>query len=279
MRAEHFSGPVTAAVIAVMALAAPGFGQGQPPPATAPTPAASGPEQGVPGQAPTGQRGAPQGHERFGRFVEHVDPTPRTPTGPTVKLPAPRATSETSLEQTLWGRQTMHRINPAQVTLQEVSELLWAAQGVTGTGSRRAAPSLGGAYALSALLVAGDVAGVPAGLYRYYPELHVIERVAEGDRRREIAPLCKFPNFANAPAIVVITGDESRMETVVPAAPAAHHTLAIEAGAASQNVVLEAVALGLGSAVVPDSDAAKLAKILQLPPHELPFVVVLISRQ
>ena len=129
------------------------------------------------------------------------------------------------------------------------------------------------------ILVAGDVAGLPTGVYRYYPASNELERLKEGDRRHDLAPVCKFRDLEKAPAVVVITGVESRMSGIVPAGLAAHHTVAIEAGAASQNLVLEAVALGLGTAVVSDSDEGKLVQILHTGPDERPFVVVVISRQ
>ena len=278
MKLTHRAAPIAVAVIAVMLSASWVLGQGQVPPIPAPGSQAR-PAQAPPGPPQPGQGYARQGREGRGRRGGAPRATPRTPTGPTVKLPTPRAKSELSIEQALWGRRQLRSATTGQIALEDAGQLLWAAQGITGEWGRRAAPSAGATYPLEVLLVAGDVAGLPAGVYRYYPASNELERLVLGDRRHDLAPVCKFDGIEKAAATVVITGVESRMAAVVPPGPMAHHNVAIEAGAASQNLVLEAVALGLGTAVVPDSDEARLVQILHTPPEEKPFVVVVISRQ
>ena len=278
MNFRYLSGPVAAVAIAVTLSAGVVCAQEQVPPAPVPT-ALAEPAQAPPGQFPPGQGYPRQGREGRSRRNGAPRATPRTPTGPAVKLAAPKAKSETSVEQALWGRRSLRSVTAGQITLEDIGQLMWAAQGLTGEYGRRAAPSAGGAYPLEVLLVAGDVTGLPAGVYRYYPASNELERLVEGDRRGDLGEVCKFRGIEKAPAIVVITGVESRMATIVPAGPMAHHTVAIEAGAASQNLALEAVALGLGTAIVPDSDEEKLAKILHAAPNEKPFVTVVISRQ
>jgi SagB-type dehydrogenase family enzyme len=265
--------------LALVSFASLVFGQAPAVPPFPPPAGQSGVAQAPAGQSPTGQGYDGRSGEGRGRRGGPARPTPKAPTGPVVKLTTPKAKSETSIEQTLWGRRSLRSVTAGQITLEDVSQLLWAAQGITGQWGRRAAPSAGGGYPLEVILVAGDVAGLPAGVYRYYPASNELERLAEGDRRKDLVGVSNFKDVAQAPAVVVITGTESRMSGIVPAGPAAHHTVAIEAGAASQNLVLEAVALGLGTAVVSDSDEAKLVQIIHAAPDEKPFVVVVISRQ
>jgi SagB-type dehydrogenase family enzyme len=280
MQHNHMAVPVAVAIIAVMLFAGSASGQGQVPPMVVPTPILAGPQEGSPPVPPPGRGAGRQGREGQGsRRGGWVHATPHIPTGLTVKLPAPKAKSETSLEQALWNRRTLRAVTVGQLTLEEVGQLLWAAQGITGEYARRAAPSLAAAYPLEVILVAGDVAGLPAGTYRYYPTSNEVERLALGDRRHDLGPICKFNGIEQAPAVVAITGVESRLSSLMQVGATTHHIVAIEAGAAAQNLALEAVALGLGTAVVPDSDEAKLVRILQTPPDEKPFVVVVISRQ
>ena len=281
MNSRHGSG-AAAVLVAMTWFAGTVLGQGQVPPFPSPVgqavPAAVPPGQPPAGQAPAGQGYGRRGGE--GRQGRGAGPrtTPRTPTGPTVKLPAPKAKSETSIEQALWGRRSLRSATVGQITLEDAGQLLWAAQGITGQWNRRAAPSAGGGYPLEVILIAGDVEKLPAGVYRYYPASNELERLAEGDRRKDLVQVCKFADIEKAPAAIVITGVESRMSGIVPPS-AAHHTVAIEAGAASQNLVLEAVALGLGTAVVPDSDEAKLVQLIHAAPDEKPFVMIVVSRQ
>jgi len=222
-----------------------------------------------------GRRGAGDGRQWRGPAT-HA--TPRTPTGPTVQLPTPRAKSDTSIEQALWSRRSLRSATKGQITLQDVNQLAWAAQGITGEWGRRAAPSAGAGYPLEVIIVAGDVDKLPAGVYRYYPVTNELERLAEGDHRKELASVCNFRDVEKAPAVVVISAVESRMNGLVQPAMT-RQTIAIEAGAASQNLALEAVALGLGTAVVADTNEGKLDRIVHLAPDEKPFVVVVISRQ
>ncbi|MGD1147016.1 MAG: SagB/ThcOx family dehydrogenase [Thermoanaerobaculaceae bacterium] len=228
------------------------------------------------GAAASGQEQAPPGRRSRSGFVP---PTPRAPTGPTVKLQAPKAKGAISVEQALWGRRSLRSATQGQITLEDVGQLVWAAQGVTGEWGRRAAPSAGALYPLEVLLVAGDVAGLPAGLYRYYGVQHVLERIADGDKRPELAQISKFQGIDRAPAIIVITGVEARTAKFFPNETVARQHIAMEAGSASQNLELEAVALGLGTGVVADWDEQKLLQALHTPPGEAPFVVLVVSRQ
>ena len=278
MNSRYRTGQAGAAVFAVVAsFAGVVSGKGQAPPVQVPpgpaSPAQVPPGQPPPGPFPPGQ--APQGSSRRGGYPR---PTPRVPTGPAIKLPTPKAKGDVSVEQALWGRRTLRSATAGQITLEDAGQLLWAAQGVTGQWGRRAAPSAGGAYALEVLLVAGDVAGLPAGVYRYYGASNQLERLAEGDKRASLAQLTKFEGIEHAPAIVVITAVESRALRVFPSEAVAHQHVAVEAGAATQNLMLEAVALGLGSAEVSDSDDAKLAQVLGLPSEEKPVAITVISR-
>ncbi|MCD4810892.1 MAG: nitroreductase family protein [Methanosarcinales archaeon] len=58
------------------------------------------------------------------------------------------------------------------LTLAEISQLLWAAQGITHPGGYRTAPSAGALYPLEVYVVAGNVEGLQAGIYKYRPQGH-----------------------------------------------------------------------------------------------------------
>ncbi|HVN74834.1 MAG TPA: SagB/ThcOx family dehydrogenase [Thermoanaerobaculaceae bacterium] len=274
MRLTHLSAPAAAAaaVIAIASFAASVSGQDQVPPPPVPAFQPTRP-QGQPRLAPQGQ--GSQGQGRRGRYIA---PTPRTPTGPTVKLPEPRAKSTTSIEQALWNRQTLRAVTPGPVALDDVGQLLWAAQGVTGRYARRAAPSAGGAYALEVLLVAGDVTGLPAGVYRYYGASNQLESLAPGDKRPAFSQITRFEGIQKAPAIVVITAVRSRTTQLFPTDEIADHFLSLEVGAAGQNLMLEAVALHLGTSIASDTDEKKLVDVLGTPADERPYMLIVVAR-
>ena len=194
----------------------------------------------------------------------------------TVKLPEPRAKSATSLEQALRGRRTPRAFSTAPVTLREISQLLWAAQGITGPWGRRAAPSAGGLCPLEVILVAANVTGLPAAVYRYRPVTHDLVRIGEGDRRPAIADACQFKPLAEVPAIFVFATVESR--TAKAYGGQAPKFVALEAGAACQNLALEAVALDLGCGMVVQFEVPKLAQAAGTRPDETPFTVLAVTR-
>ena len=107
----------------------------------------------------------------------------------------------------------------------------------------------------------------------------MIERLADGDKRSEFAQISKFRGIDRAPALVVITGVEARSAKIFPNETAARLSMAAEAGAASQNLELEAIALGLGTALAGDWEEARLTQALHLPAGERPITVVVVSRR
>ena len=194
----------------------------------------------------------------------------------TIKLPEPRAKSATSVEEALRGRRAPRTFGTAPVTIQEVGQLLWAAQGITGKYGGRAAPSAGALFPLEVILVAANVTGLPPAVYRYRPTTNDLVRIAEGDPRPQIADACHFQPLTGVPAIFVITTVESR--TAKSYGDRAPRYVALEAGAASQNLALEAVALGLGSGMLVESETAKLAQAVGVGPDEKPFTVLAVTR-
>ena len=213
------------------------------------------------------------------QLVATPGPTPVPIGTTTVKLPEPRAKSATSVEEALRGRTAPRTFATDPVTLGEVSQLLWAAQGITGKYSkfsRRAAPSAGGLFPLEVILVAANVTGLPPAVYRYRSETHDLVRIGEGDRRPAIADACHFQALAGVPAIFVITTVESR--TAKAYGDRAPKYVALEAGAASQDLSLEAVALDLGCGMLIEFEVPKLAKAIGTRPDETPFTVLAVTR-
>lgn len=105
----------------------------------------------------------------------------------TLDLPEPRLKSECSIEQALLLRRSGRSYAGVPLTLAEVSQLLWAAQGVTDRRGLRTAPSAGALYPLETYVLVSKVEGLPAGVYRYQPHQHGLVETATGDRRAQLA--------------------------------------------------------------------------------------------
>ncbi|MBK7517012.1 MAG: SagB/ThcOx family dehydrogenase [Betaproteobacteria bacterium] len=158
-------------------------------------------------------------------------------------LPAARTTGPLPLEAALAQRQSRRSFASQPLTAAEAGQLLWSAQGENRAGGGRTAPSAGATYPLVLYLVAGRVEGLAAGVYRYAPQGHRLAAPAPGDARSAVAAAARGQAWAaEAPAIVVIAAEPSR--TAARYGARAERYVAMEAGAAAQNLQSQAVALG-----------------------------------
>lgn len=177
------------------------------------------------------------------------------------------------LAEALATRRSVRRFGTQPLSLAAVGQLLWAAQGLSAAG-RRTAPSAGALYPLELHLVAAHVDGLSPGAHRYLPEAHALRRTDV-----EITPAALQSaalgqaSVGMAPAVVAITAVEAR-SAVKYGTPRAARYAAFEAGAAAQNLALQAVALGLASLVVGGFDDAAVRRALQLPDGEQPLVLM-----
>ncbi len=194
-----------------------------------------------------------------------------------IKLPAPHTSGQLAVEGALQQRRSLRSFGPAPLSLAEVGQLLWAAQGITDGRGRRTAPSAGALYPLELYLVAGNVTGLPAGVYRYLPASHELLPVVAGDRRQQAAAACRQRWVAEAPAAVALTAVFPR--TAKKYGERATRYVPFEAGAAAENLALQAVALGLGTTVVGAFDDAELAAALGAAADEQPLALVPVGRK
>lgn len=193
-----------------------------------------------------------------------------------VALPPPRPTSAVSIEMALGKRRSVREFADARLSLEDAAQLLWAAQGITHAEGLRAAPSAGALYPLDVYLVAGAVASLRAGIYKYEPNNHRLIHVVAHDKRAELASAAMGQGWiARAPAIVVITAVYRR--TRVKYAGRAERYVHFEAGHVAENVCLQAVALGLGTTVVGAFADAEVKRLLDLSEAE-PLLLVPVGK-
>jgi Nitroreductase family len=104
--------------------------------------------------------------------------------GAAIAPPAPRLDGPVSVEMALAERRSVRAYKPEALSMDEVPQILWAAQGITESSKGyRTAPSARGTYVIQAYLAAGNVSGPPAGLYRYEPKGHALVKLSGGIRR------------------------------------------------------------------------------------------------
>ena len=195
-----------------------------------------------------------------------------------VKLPEPRYDSDVSVEQTLLQRRSVRDYTGEPLSLQQVSQLLWAAQGITDRQGLRTAPSAGALYPLEIYLVVGDVENLVRGVYRYQPVGHALRRVLDGDLRAKLAAAALGQGCVKEGAInIVFTAVYER--TTQRYGERGIRYVHMEVGHAAQNVYLQAVALHLGTVVIGAFHDDQVREILSLPQQEQPLYIMPVGRK
>jgi SagB-type dehydrogenase family enzyme len=195
---------------------------------------------------------------------------------PGVSLPPPPAAGAMSLEEALAQRRSVREFVPGALTLEEVSRLAWAAQGVTRPG-HRTAPSAGATYPLEIYLVAGDVKDLSAGVYRYRPGQHRLEAVSDGDIRRQLADAAVEQKWVGDSAMVAVIAAVFE-RTTARYGRRGERYVHMEAGHAAENLLLQATALGLGATPVGAFHDAEVSRLLHLPSGEKPLYLIPVGR-
>lgn len=196
-----------------------------------------------------------------------------------VPLPAPCTDGDMSVERALAGRRSVRDYGDSPLTLAELGQLLWAAQGITDerTGFRTA-PSAGALYPLEVYVVAGRVEGLAAGVYQYAPRGHSLLRLAEGDVRPALFQAALQQSAVlSAPAVLVFGAVYSR--TAARYGDRAARYVHIEVGHAGQNVYLQAQARGLGTVAIGAFDEAGVKAALGLPAEVEPLYLMPAARR
>jgi SagB-type dehydrogenase family enzyme len=190
-----------------------------------------------------------------------------------ITLPPPRHRSDVSLEETLVRVKSVRRYSSQALTLPQLSQLLWAAQGVKNTTGKRTAPSAGATYPLEVYAVTGDVGGVTSGIYKYEPFSHCLSKTQDGDFRQNLSSAASDQQFvARAPVSIVIAAVYER--TTEHYGQRGIRYVDMEAGHAAQNICLQAVALGLGTVVVGAFEDDGVTAVLELPDNEVPLYII-----
>ena len=182
-----------------------------------------------------------------------------------------------ALTAALQGRRSVREFAAEPITIAEAAQLLWAAQGVTNDKGNRTAPSAGALFPLETYLVAGNVEGLNAGIYRYSPRGHGLAPVAEGDLRTRIAAISSDQKWiADCAAIIVFSAVVAR--TAAKYRERSVRYVQFEAGHAAQNACLQAVALGRGTTAIGAFDDDKVKRILRMDADEVPLYMVTVGR-
>ncbi len=189
-----------------------------------------------------------------------------------IKLSAPELKGSISVEETLAKRRSRRKYKDEPLTLKEVAQLLWSAQGITTEWGGRTAPSAGATYPLEIYLVVGKVQALPPGLYHYLPSSHTLVKVIEGDLRRQLALAALGQEMVEkAPITIVFTAIFQR--TTARYGERGIRYVHIEVGHSGENIYLQAEALGLATVAVGafrDKEVKEVLKLKEEPLYLMP---------
>lgn len=195
-----------------------------------------------------------------------------------IDLPKPRQKSNISLEEALTKRRSIREFSSEALTLKELSQLLWAAQGVTEPSGGRTAPSAGALYPLRVYLVVGSVKNLTAGVYRYEPMKHQIIKVRDGDLRESLSEAALGQPWVKNAAVnfVIIAVYETTTKKYGERGVRYVH---MEAGHVAQNILLQTVALELGAVPVGAFYDSEVKKVLGLKENEQPLYIIPVGKR
>jgi SagB-type dehydrogenase family enzyme len=182
-------------------------------------------------------------------------------------LPTPTLKGEMSLEEALTLRQSVRNFTAESLTLAEIGQLLWAAQGITRDWGGRTAPSAGALYPLEVYVATAD------GLYHYLPQGHKVRVESPTDLRQALwSAGLKQDAIRQAPAVFVIAAVYARTEGKYGAR--AERYVKLEAGHAAQNLLLQAIALGFGGVPIGAFYDDQVQTALSLPTDHAPLYLI-----
>jgi len=194
-----------------------------------------------------------------------------------IDLSPPEYTGQMSLEESLLQRRSIRDYSDHLLSLEEVSQLLWAAQGVTTDWGGRTAPSAGGLYPLEVYAAVGNVKGLPAGVYRYDPREHQLALLISGDIREQLAMAALDQEWVIDAAVdLVITVVYQR--TTRKYGERGIRYVHMEAGHAAQNICLQATSLGLGAVSIGAFHDEGVRSSMRLPEGEEPLYIISVGR-
>jgi len=184
-----------------------------------------------------------------------------------IELPQPKTKGTVSIEETITKRRSVRNFQKKNLTIEQISQILWSAQGLTSKRGFRSAPSAGAIYPMEIYFASND------GLFRYIPQGHKIEKLKDGDLRSQLCNAAFGQDFISYAGIsIIICCDYEKIISKYSKRGIRYADM--EAGHITQNIQLQAVSLGLGSCPVGAFNDGSVSKLLQLPKNLTPIYII-----
>lgn len=189
-----------------------------------------------------------------------------------IQLTPPQLTGPVSLEQVIANRRSIRRFADGPISLDDISQLLWAGQGITEPGKGlRAAPSAGAIYPITLYVLNRD------GIFTYNPEKHSLMQILDRDVRENLAAAALDQQVvSDAACDIVIAGSVRKL--AVKYGSRAEKFMLLEAGHIAENILLQSVSLGLAAVPVGGFAERAVARVCKLSPNMEPLYIICLGQ-
>jgi SagB-type dehydrogenase family enzyme len=188
-----------------------------------------------------------------------------------LSLPPPLKKGSVSVEEAIDGRSSVRAFKDKALTLSQVSQLLWAAQGARGVF--RTCPSAGATYPLHLLLCAKNVEGLSAGVYEYISAEHALSLIYAEDVSKALARSCLGQAFIEEASVNLVLAAVFERTTSRYGRRGIMY-VHIEVGHAAENVYLQAYSLGLATCAVGAFYEEEVQKVVHAPKQSIPLYIM-----
>jgi SagB-type dehydrogenase family enzyme len=187
-----------------------------------------------------------------------------------IELPKPNKSGSIPLEKAIAVRRSRRHFLPKSLTLEQIGQLTWAAQGQNAGSRYRTTPSAGATYPLELFVITNE------GMFHYLPDKHTLEKLSDKDLRAPLTSAAWGQEFIQAAPLILLFAAEF-IRTTGHYGKRGIRYVYMEAGHAAQNIHLQAEALGLGSVAVGAFDDAAVSTVLSLPDNLEPLYMVAVG--
>ncbi|NIM47479.1 MAG: SagB/ThcOx family dehydrogenase [Candidatus Aenigmarchaeota archaeon] len=200
-------------------------------------------------------------------------PTESYVTGTKIKLPEPRLEGEMSVEEALLKRRSIRDFLNKPIPLDFLSQILWAAQGITSESGGRTAPSAGALYPLEIYIQVRKVEELKEGVYHYNLKSHSLDLIKEGDFSSQLTKAGLSQEWIKDASLnLIVTADFSR--TTRKYGERGIRYVYMEAGHCGQNIYLQTTVLGLGNVVIGAFNNEDVKNVLSIPKNHEPIYII-----
>jgi hypothetical protein len=179
-----------------------------------------------------------------------------------IKLTEPDLNKGISVMQALKKRKTDRNISDKKLTLQQLSELLWAADGVNRPDGKRTAPAAIAKYAVDIYVV------LPEGIYLYDVAKNELAPIVKGDFRKQ-SGMQDFVYIAPVNLVYVLNLKNWQNMTRPIPEQKRDRWINVELGCIAQNVNLYCASEGLGTVIRGMIDEKKFSELIKVKPEQI----------